>query len=106
MDKGHGRLERRVVRVSREVWRIDAEMRGEWEGLSYVAEVVREREELVTGRESRERVLYIGSGEPRVEEIYGYIRGHWEIENGLHYILDMSLGMTVRGSERRMRRRT
>src|SRR5262249_35237883 len=42
-----------------------------------------------TGAVSREVAYYISSLRPNARRIGGAIRGHWGIENGLHWVLDV-----------------
>ena len=50
--------------------------------------VVSERR--VAGEEATTDVrYYIGSKPGKAKEYAGYIRGHWGIENSLHWVLDM-----------------
>ena len=53
----------------------------------------RQRVILATGKTSTETVHYVGSGRPPdVERVAQLIRGHWGIENELHWVLDMAFG--------------
>lgn len=89
VDKGHGRVEKRVVAVCRDLSWLTAATR--WPGLVYLVHVVRERTVLATGKTSTESAYYIGSDRrAKVAEVARIIRRHWSIENELHWVLDMA----------------
>lgn len=91
VDKDHGRIETREVRVVDTLdWVLSKDR---WVGLGYLVEVTRTRLHLTTGKESKETAHYIGSGPtPSVERVGALVRGHWSIENQLHWVLDMAFG--------------
>ena len=84
LDKGHGRIETRHVCVTQNLeWLAQRET---W-GLKSLVEV---RSERVTENKVEHGILYYGSsrtGTP--EQFANWIRSHWDIENGLHYIADV-----------------
>ena len=88
-NKDHGRIETRRVRVTADLdWILSRER---WRGLGFVVEVRRERTIVTTGKTSAEAAYYIGSGEPpSAAEVASKIRGHWSIENQLHWVLDLA----------------
>jgi hypothetical protein len=89
VDKGHGRVEERKVKVCRELDWLSTAKR--WKGLSFVAQVHRERTVLSTGKTTTEVAYYIGSDPTAtVEQIGHLIRRHWAIENELHWVLDIA----------------
>lgn len=91
IDKDHGRVERRTIRVCRDLTLITTAHR--WSKLAFVAEVTRERTMLSTQKTSVETSYYIGSNQQQnknVGLISKTIRRHWSIENGLHWVLDMA----------------
>ena len=89
VDKGHGRVERRVVKVCRDLTWLTAATR--WPGLAFLVQVLRERTVLATGRTSTEEAYYIGSeGSASVAKTAHAIRRHWAIENELHWVLDLA----------------
>jgi predicted transposase YbfD/YdcC len=60
IDKGHGRVETRTLSLCRDLdWLTTAER---WQGLDFVAQVVRQRTVLATGETSTETAYYIGAG--------------------------------------------
>lgn len=43
---------------------------------------------IIRYEESTDKISYIMDQELSVQEFAGYVRGHWRIENSLHWILD------------------
>lgn len=87
-DAGHGRIETRRVWCTREVQWL-GELRREWPGLGLLMVVEARRE--VRGQVSTERRYYIGSrAAATAAQSADAIRGHWGIENRLHWSLDVS----------------
>jgi predicted transposase YbfD/YdcC len=86
-DGGHGRIERRRIWATGEIgWFAE---RKRWKGLRSLIRV--EAERTVDGQTSREVRYYISSlpaDDPG--KLLGYIRGHWSVENKLHWCLDVS----------------
>jgi predicted transposase YbfD/YdcC len=89
IDKGHGRLEvRRYWQTEQIGWFAD---RDKWEGLRSVALVESVRE--VQGQQqSVERRYYLSSLSVDVARLARAVRGHWKIENQLHWVLDVVFG--------------
>lgn len=89
VDKGHGRVETRSIRLCRNLSLILSEDR--WESLSCVIQVKRERFHISTGKTSSETSYYIGSDKNLdAREAARIIRRHWGIENELHWVLDVA----------------
>jgi predicted transposase YbfD/YdcC len=88
-DKGHGRIEKRTVRLCRNLgWLTTADR---WPGLQFVAEVMRQRTTLSTGETSCETACYIGSDEDvSAADAASNIRRHWGVETKLHWVLDVA----------------
>ena len=90
-DKGHGRIEARRVTVARKVDWLQGERRcpGEWR-LPDVACLVRvmSRTEL-NGRDRCETRFYVSSAPLTARRAAEAVRGHWGIENRLHWVLDV-----------------
>lgn len=86
-NEGHGRIEQRTVSVL-PATRL-ATQQGLWVGLAALVMVVREMTCKATGKVSREVSYYISSLKPNARELGKAIRGHWSIENGLHWVLDV-----------------
>ncbi len=87
-DKEHGRLEvRRYWQTEQLEWFAD---RQAWEGLKSVGVV--EARRTLNGKESVERRYYLSSLGNDAEKFARAVRGHWGIENRLHWVLDMVFG--------------
>jgi predicted transposase YbfD/YdcC len=86
VERGHGRIEsRQYVTIEAPGGIRDHAL---WEGLRTISMVVSERQ--VAGEAATSEVrYYIGSKPGKAKEYAGYIRGHWGIENSLHWVLDM-----------------
>lgn len=88
VEKDHGRLETREYFQSAELdWLAD---RLKWEGLQTVGLVQATRE--IHGQISTERRYYLSSLPLDIERFARAVRGHWGIENKLHWVLDVHLG--------------
>jgi predicted transposase YbfD/YdcC len=95
----HGRIETRRVWVSDEAVGHLGEVAYAWPGLASVAVVESTRQVIGSGKPpSTERRYYISSidGDPDARRMGEAIRGHWGIENGLHWQLDVSFGEDLR----------
>jgi predicted transposase YbfD/YdcC len=85
VEKGHGRIETRRYWASEQIgWLAD---RAQWEGLRSVAVVEATRD--LGGQRTTERRYYLSSLPATSEKIPAAIRGHWGIENQLHWCLDV-----------------
>lgn len=86
-NSGHGRIETRRIWVTQEIgWFVE---RSQWQGLScfICVEAIREYQ----GKTSVERHYYLCSVKTMIaSELLALIRGHWSIENKLHWSLDVS----------------
>ncbi len=94
-ERRHGRVETRRVWVSDEVRWLGEPLLGLWPGLAggSIALVERTRQDLsdFSGKVSVERQYYISSLEGiDAAAMAGYVRGHWSVENNLHWQLDVS----------------
>lgn len=86
-DGDHGRIETRRVWSTPDVQWLKGT--GEWPGLRSLAVVESTRE--VQGQTSQERRYYISSMDGTdAHAIAAAIRGHWGVENQLHWSLDVS----------------
>ena len=91
VEKGHGRVETRRCRVVSDPAYIDYfNDRGEWPKLRSVALVESERH--VNGKTSSEIRYYISSLSGSAERLLEAVRGHWGVENSVHWSLDVSFG--------------
>lgn len=85
VDKDHGRLEvRRYYQSSELDWFADL---AKWEGLKSVGMVEASRE--VAGKCTVERRYYLSSLSLDVEQFARAVRGHWAVENKLHWVMDV-----------------
>jgi predicted transposase YbfD/YdcC len=92
LDKGRGRIEERTVTVAREVDWLTGERRFPGElRLPDVAAVIRvaARAEL-RDRGRFETRFYVSSASLDAVRAAMAVRGHWAIENGLHWVLDVT----------------
>ena len=88
VEKGHGRIEtRRYWQSEQTEWFAD---RQNWEGLRSVGLVESVRES--NGQRSIERRYYLSSLPNDVNQFARAVRGHWSIENQLHWVLDVVFG--------------
>lgn len=91
MDGGHGRVEvRRYRTISDPATMAHVDPAGEWAGLRSIGMVEAERREKGgAGTGTRERRYYLTSLTDAAT--FGRaVRGHWGIENGLHWVLDIA----------------
>jgi len=87
-ETGHGRQE------IREAWSVPAtalELPGiEWPSMKSVTLI--ERTRAVGKKQTSERHYYLSSLPPNAQKIASAAREHWQIENGLHWVLDVQMG--------------
>jgi predicted transposase YbfD/YdcC len=85
VEKSHGRIETRIVTAIGDLgW---LQERHKWPGLAGIVMVESRRE--IGARTEREFRFYITSLGPNARHLGEVIRGHWSIENGLHWVMDM-----------------
>ena len=85
LEKDHGRIEtRRYYQSDYLDWFAD---RSKWEGLRSVGLVESVRE--IEGKTTLERRYYLSSLKLDVETFARAVRGHWGVENKLHWIMDV-----------------
>ena len=86
LDAEHGRVEVRRYYCTEDMeWMEEKE---KWEGLRSIGMVESEREE--NGEVKKERRYYLNSIKADGERFAEGVRGHWGIENSLHWVLDVS----------------
>ena len=93
-DKGHGRIEQRTVSVIREVDWLDGDRRfpGEFR-LPSAATIIRVQSRTELCDRSRfETRYYISSAPLSARRAAEAVRGHWGVENRLHWVLDVVFG--------------
>lgn len=89
VEKDHGRLEiRRHWQSGALDWFAD---RKKWEGLRSVG-VVESVRQVGTDEPTVERRYYLSSLAVEVERFARAVRGHWSVENSLHWCLDVQMG--------------
>ena len=88
LGKQHGRIEKRQVVVCNNLDWMESSIRGAWKGLGSIIMVSR-WSDLGNGKTRSETSYYMSSlSDTHAEIIQGYIRNHWDIENGCHWVLD------------------
>ena len=87
VEKDHGRIETRRYYQSADLdWFAD---RAKWEGLKSVGMVEAIRE--IGAQRTVERRYYLSSLPLGVETFARAVRGHWGVENKLHWVLDVQM---------------
>jgi predicted transposase YbfD/YdcC len=100
IEQGHGRRETRRYRTLGDLSGVPR--RALWKAMDMIGMVESERE--VNGVITRETRFYIGAIGTDVETFARAVRGHWGVENQLHWSLDVSFnedGSRVRDPEAR-----
>jgi predicted transposase YbfD/YdcC len=85
-EKGHGREETRRYMVLPTAERLPESKR--WTELRTVGVV--EAQRTVKGKTTSEMRYYIGSFESDAKVFANAVRGHWSVENNLHWVLDIA----------------
>lgn len=90
VEKGHGRIETRECFISRNVAQL--ENADKWVGLNGVGLIVSETEEI--GKELKLNYEYFifSPKDVTAADMLRIKRGHWAIENNLHWTLDVTFG--------------
>lgn len=91
VDKDHGRIETRTVSLTHQVdWLASNRHHpGEWRFPRLAALIRVEATIEKAGKITSERRFYIASAPLTAERAAQAIRGHWRIENALHWVLDV-----------------
>lgn len=87
VDKGHGRLEIRRYWITDDLQTLPKT--DSWAGLQSIGMVEREYEE--SGKQIKEKRYFINSIPPSAKTFAYAVRGHWGIENILHWRMDVVL---------------
>lgn len=82
-ELNRGRLENRIL----ECFKVSQEIKAKYPHSKTVILVNRER--ICNNKLSQEKVYYLSNQSLSSEEFYKGIRGHWSIENKLHYVKDV-----------------
>jgi predicted transposase YbfD/YdcC len=88
IDKEHGRIEERAYFVDDNVKWLPGFSK--WAGLSSIGMVISRRTE--KEKTTEERRFFISSLPAIAEPFAKAVRRHWSIENGSHYVLDVTFG--------------
>jgi predicted transposase YbfD/YdcC len=88
-EKGHGRYEQRTVQALPAREYLSEAQRALWAGVLSLVMVTRVVWEQATEGPSTEVRYFLSSLPPVARRIGSAIRGHWSIENGLHWVLDV-----------------
>lgn len=88
IEQEHGRIEAREYHVlpAKEL----AQQFPDWKGLTSIGVAIGYRIDK-SGKESLEYRYYISSAELSKERFAAAVRGHWSIENSLHWVLDATM---------------
>jgi predicted transposase YbfD/YdcC len=88
VDRAHGRFEeRRYLCLSADAIK-GSNLASKWAGLLSLIAV--ERRSAKDGKTTTERRYFISSLPPNVDTLAKAVRGHWGIENSLHWVLDVT----------------
>lgn len=93
MVRAHGREEKKechVLYLDRSETVPEFLPRKDWDGLKCLILLTGERCDKSTGEITKEKRYYISSTEKNAEDFLSSIRKHWEVENKLHWVLDVA----------------
>jgi predicted transposase YbfD/YdcC len=85
IEKGHGRIETRRYWITDNLSRLAT--RDAWEGLQSIGMVESERQ--IGAKRTRKTRYFISSRDANVRQFATRVRGHWQIDNQLHWRLDV-----------------
>jgi predicted transposase YbfD/YdcC len=88
VDCGHGRVEQRRCAVVADLSMVESG--SQWPSLRCLVRVEAERYAKASGATERETRYYISSLPPDAAALNRAIRQHWQIENQLHWVLDVA----------------
>lgn len=88
LDFGHGRIETRSCSVITDLTFV--EKRHQWAALTSLVRVTAHRHDKRTGKQSTAVRYYISSLSTDAAHFLHLARSHWEIENKLHWVLDVT----------------
>lgn len=87
-DKGHGRKEKRVCKILDASDNLSPDLQEKWQGVKTLVKI--EGERISKQSSSCESRYYISSAQEDAVYYNGLVRGHWGIENQLHWHLDVT----------------
>jgi len=88
VEKDHGRIETRRCWVADDLGCLGKDHKWKQASTLSMVEAIRE----INGVASTERRYYISSLQADAERMGTVVRGHWGVENGLHWCLDVAYG--------------
>ena len=88
MDKAHDRIEKRMAWIMDDLTEIPESQK--WEGLQQIGVIQRDRQ--IGNKVTTEVHYYIMSQQLSAAEMLDIARKHWEVENKLHWRLDVGFG--------------
>lgn len=84
----HGRYEKRICQVVAAKTFLSPDLLDRWKGVKTLVRIVSKR--IVTGVSTSQTRFYISSEERTAKFYNAAVRGHWSIENHLHWHLDVT----------------
>lgn len=84
-EKDHGRIEIRTYTTSADIGFLTG--KNDWKDLKRIGKVESIRE--IAGKRTRDIRYYILDEDYSAQKMSTVVRGHWEIENNLHWVLDV-----------------
>lgn len=88
ITKDHGRIESRKCTVVTDLGLIDESK--SWKCLHAIIKIESTREQVLSGKITKENRYYISSRKADARKFNELIRGHWAVENSLHWVLDVT----------------
>lgn len=86
VNKSHGRLEKRLV----EIMSVKSQDYPDWKDINTIIRVTRQR--ILRNRIEEEICYYISDLDESAIALARRIRGHWGVENRVHYVRDVTFG--------------
>lgn len=91
VNKEHGRLEiRECWRVTQPAYLAYVRRYPDWKGLRSLVKIVSQRQ--LAGKTSTQTRYFISSLDTSAQRCLQICRDHWQIENSLHWVLDVAFG--------------
>ena len=88
VDNDHGRLETRRCFAAPASAALDPELLARWPGLTSVVKITATRD--IDGDRSTESRYFLSTLPPDAQHLLSVVRTHWQIENCLHWVLDVA----------------